>query len=138
MDAELEAVPGIQDVLERWQGPKAVASSSSLRRLQEKLSQTGLARYFHPHVYSGEQVQNGKPAPDLFLFAADRLDLSPDRCLVIEDSANGVRAAAAAGMTVWGFTGGGHADAGLASRLSDAGAAQVVPDHAALKALLTG
>jgi HAD superfamily hydrolase (TIGR01509 family) len=88
--------------------PKAVASSSSIRSLESKLRRTGLWDHFTPHIYSGEQVPRGKPEPDLFLLAAKSMDIDPERCLVIEDSINGVRAARAAGMRVWGFLGGSH------------------------------
>ena len=129
MDRDLVAVDGITPLLEACRLPKAVASSTRLRRLNEKLRQTGLHRYFDPHIYSGEQVRNGKPAPDLFLFAAANLQAAPDECLVIEDSVNGVRAGRAAGMTVWGFTGGSHGSEALKDRLFEAGAAEVCPGH---------
>ena len=102
--------------------PKAVASSSSLRSLENKLRRTGMWDHFAPHVYSGEQVQRGKPEPDLFLHVANRLGVDPERCLVIEDSINGVRAARAAGMRVWGFLGGSHLKNRTGDHLLDAGA----------------
>lgn len=132
MDLELTDIDGIKPLLEAYNGPIAVASSSRLTRLGDKLRQTGLYRYFDPHIYSGEQVANGKPAPDLFLHAAQRLGVAPESCLVIEDSVNGVLAGRAAGMAVWGFVGGGHANDALASRLAAAGAAAVLPDHGEL------
>ena len=122
---QLRAVEGLQPLLASLTKPKAVASSSTVRSLQRKLSLTGLADWFGPHVYSAEHVANGKPAPDLFLHAARQLDQPPADCLVIEDSVNGVLAGVAAGMQVWGFTGGGHADAGLGDRLAEAGASRV-------------
>jgi beta-phosphoglucomutase-like phosphatase (HAD superfamily) len=82
-------------------------------------------------------VQNAKPAPDLFLHAAAALGVAPAECLVIEDSGHGVTAARAAGMRVWGFLGGGHADAALGERLVAAGAERLVrswPDAADLLA----
>jgi beta-phosphoglucomutase-like phosphatase (HAD superfamily) len=129
MDLELEAIAGAAGMLEVCNGPKAVASSSRLKRLHAKLRQTGLFGYFDPHIYSGEQVENGKPAPDLFLHAATALDVEPASCLVIEDSVNGVLAGRAAGMTVWGFVGGGHANEDLERRLFAAGASEVLPTH---------
>lgn len=129
MDLELEQIAGAARMLEACDGPKAVASSSRLIRLHAKLHQTGLFRYFDPHIYSGEQVENGKPAPDLFLHAATALDVDPAGCLVIEDSVNGVLAGCAAGMTVWGFVGGGHANEDLEQRLLAAGAAEVLASH---------
>jgi HAD superfamily hydrolase (TIGR01509 family) len=122
---ELVAVDGIQDLLDQFSGPVAVASSSSLKSLHQKLEMTSLLAHFDPHIYSGEQVDKGKPAPDLFLMAAARLGQSPGDCIVLEDSVNGVRSGIAAGMEVWGFTGGGHGDEGLPDRLQQAGAHQI-------------
>lgn len=108
--------------------PKAVASSSGAAFLREKLRLTGLLPAFDPHVYSADLVARAKPHPDIFLHAAQALDTDPARCLAIEDSVNGVTSARAAGMTVWGFAGGGHMDAASAGRLSEAGAYRVVSD----------
>ncbi len=123
--ANLRAIEGVEQVLARLSVPKAVASSSTVRSLKRKLALTGLAGWFGEHVYSAEHVVHGKPAPDLFLHAVDRLGVPAAECVVIEDSVNGVRAGVAAGMRVWGFTGGGHADAGLGQRLAEAGAERV-------------
>ena len=81
-------------------------------------------------------MREGKPAPDIFLYAAEQLNIAPSRCLVIEDSVNGVIAGLAAGMPVWGFVGGGHCFDGHAERLSAAGAERVVENFPALTALL--
>ena len=124
---DLRAVEGLEAYLAGLRRPKAVASSSTVRSLTRKLSLTGLTDWFGEHVYSAEHVENGKPAPDLFLHAADRLGVAPGGCVVIEDSVMGVQAGIAAGMEVWGFTGGGHADAGLGDRLAAAGAVAVFP-----------
>src|SRR3546814_20816286 len=80
---------------------------------------------FAPHIFSVALVGRGKPAPDLFLHAARALNAAPGACLVIEDSVAGVTAACRAGMTAFGFTGGGHCDPELAARLLEAGAALV-------------
>lgn len=136
IDRELSEISGIKTFLENHTGPRAVASSSRLKRLMHKLQRTGLHRFFAPHIYSGEQVPNGKPAPDLFLFAARNLGVDPAITLVIEDSANGVKAGLAAGMTVWGFVGGGHSHQGHADQLLKAGAHNVVDSHDNLAALL--
>ena len=104
-------------------GPlKAVASSSGSTLLKVKLEATGLWEVFAPHVYGGDRVERGKPAPDIFLLAAEGLGVDPARCLVIEDTENGVRAACAAGMTVWALTGGGHMTPTDGERLIAAGA----------------
>ena len=87
---------------------------------------TGLWDRFAPHVYSAEHVTHSKPAPDLFLLAARELGVEPAQCLVIEDSVNGVNAAHAAGMRVWGFMGGGHMDEHSRKRLIAARAERIV------------
>jgi len=72
------------------------------------LKLTGLFDLFSPNLFSASMVAHGKPAPDLFLFAASRMGAEPRYCLVIEDSAAGMRAGKAAGMAVFGFVGGTH------------------------------
>ena len=86
------------DWLEEERLPKAVATSTRRSRAIPKLSSAGLATRFGALV-GGDEVARGKPAPDIFLLAAERLGASPSSCLVLEDSAPGVRAALAAGMT---------------------------------------
>lgn len=115
--------------------PKAVASSSGAGFLREKLRLTGLLEAFDPHIYSADLVARAKPHPDVFLHAAEALGVSPDGCLAIEDSVNGVLSARAAGMTVWGFAGGGHMDAASSARLVEAGAERVVCDWEEAKGL---
>ncbi len=109
-------------------GAIAVASSARALFLESKLKRMGLWGHAAPHIYSADLVVNGKPAPDVFLYAADKLSVDPARCLVLEDSENGVRAGRAAGMTVWGFLGGGHVYDGHAERLCEAGAHDNVED----------
>jgi HAD superfamily hydrolase (TIGR01509 family) len=106
--AALQPIPGIAAMLSALDAPYCVASSSDLDRVRFSLTMTGLASYFGERLYTAEMVARGKPAPDLFLFAAQRMGVEPARALVIEDSISGVQAAKAAGMTVWGFTGGSH------------------------------
>jgi HAD superfamily hydrolase (TIGR01509 family) len=119
-------IDGIGSVLEGLKIPHCVASSSPLDRVSLSLSLTGLAGHFGDRLYTAQMVDRGKPAPDLFLYAARRMQADPSRTLVIEDSVSGVRAAKAAGMTVWGFVGGSHYRSrdGRAS-LRDAGADRV-------------
>jgi HAD superfamily hydrolase (TIGR01509 family) len=119
-------IDGIGSVLEGLKIPHCVASSSTLDRVSLSLSLTGLAGHFGDRLYTAQMVDRGKPAPDLFLYAARRMQADPSRTLVIEDSVSGVRAAKAAGMTVWGFVGGSHYRSrdGRAS-LRDAGADRV-------------
>jgi HAD superfamily hydrolase (TIGR01509 family) len=111
-------------------GRIAVASSSRAQFLQAKLKRMGLYDLAAPHVYSADLVAVGKPAPDIFLYAAEKIGAAPARCLVLEDSVNGVKAGVAAGMTVWGFTGGGHCYDGHGERLSAVGAERVVSNFA--------
>ena len=128
MIAHLTEVPGALEAISRLTLPKAIASSGSRAGLERKLKQTGLWDHFVPHVYSADHVARAKPAPDLFLLAAEELGVAPKDCLVLEDSVNGVTAARAAGMTVWGFLGGGHVHDGLGPRLLSAGAERQVRD----------
>jgi HAD superfamily hydrolase (TIGR01509 family) len=101
-------IEGVRSVLEGLQTPHCVASSSDFDRVSFSLSLTGLAPHFGKRLYTAQMVERGKPAPDLFLYAAERMRADPRRTLVIEDSVSGVRAAKAAGMTAWGFVGGSH------------------------------
>lgn len=131
---ELRPIPGIKAALDALPAvPRAVASSSTPARLEQTLQLTGLWNCFAPHIYSATQVARGKPAPDLFLFAADRLGVAPANCIVIEDSVAGVQAAQAAGMRVIGLTAGSHAaDARLTQRLTALHPDAVVADSADL------
>jgi HAD superfamily hydrolase (TIGR01509 family) len=130
METRLTEVPGALAAVQSVRGLKAVASSSREAALEKKLKKTGLWEHFAPHVYSAEHVTHAKPAPDLFLHAADALKISPSDCLVIEDSVNGVTAAQAAGMRVWGFMGGGHMDEHSRARLQAAKVERVIEDWA--------
>lgn len=134
----LGEVPGAARAVAAVRGQKAVASSSRVALLRDKLEMTGLAPLFAPHIYSTEQVARGKPAPDIFLFAAERLGVEPRNCLVIEDSLNGVRAGRAAGMAVWGFIGGGHCDAAFGEQLRKAGAERIIGDWGEAENLFAG
>ncbi len=102
-ERDLVPVPGIVDALARLDRPKCVASSSSHESLRRNLSKTGLYEAFAGCIFSGDEVRHGKPAPDLFLHAADRMGATPDRCVVVEDSVHGVIAGRAAGMRVLAF-----------------------------------
>jgi len=106
--AALRPIEGVDSVLKELQIPHCVASSSDIARVSLSLSLTGLARYFGSRLYTSQMVKRGKPAPDLFLHAAEQMRAEPRRTLVIEDSVSGVTAGKAAGMTVWGFVGGSH------------------------------
>jgi HAD superfamily hydrolase (TIGR01509 family) len=106
--SELRPIEGVGAVLAALKTPFCVASSSDFDRVSFSLAVTGLAPLFGTRVYTSQMVKHGKPAPDLFLYAAEAMRADPRRTLVIEDSASGVAAGKAAGMTVWGFVGGSH------------------------------
>jgi HAD superfamily hydrolase (TIGR01509 family) len=133
---ELRNVPYIGEALAAIDLPKCVASSGTPEKIRHGLTCAGLYDQLAPHIFSASQVRRGKPAPDLFLFAAERMTASPDRCLVIEDSVPGITGARAAGMTVVGFHGGSHCQAGHAEILRSAGAAVTFDDMRQLPALI--
>lgn len=107
-ERELEPVAGAVDVLEKLEAggvPYCLASSGSHERIRVGHRRTGLDRWFDDErIFSSEDVGRGKPAPDLFLYAAERMGVAPEKCVVVEDSPLGVKAAVAAGMDVFGFT----------------------------------
>ncbi|MGR3199410.1 MAG: HAD family hydrolase [Paracoccus sp. (in: a-proteobacteria)] len=105
---ELAPTPGIDAVLRALRRPVCVATSSSPPRVARTLQLLGLADRFGPHVFTASQVAHGKPAPDLFLFAAAKMGCDPDHALVIEDSVPGLQAARAAGMRALHYAGGAH------------------------------
>jgi len=122
----LRPIPGVGSLVSALRTPFCVASSSDLDRVSLSLTLTGLAVHFGDRMFTAQMVSRGKPAPDLFLYAAARMQASPSRTVVIEDSVSGVMAAKAAGMTVWGFVGGSHYRArDGCSMLYDAGADRV-------------
>lgn len=126
LEQALRPVHDVDAVLSGLRVPHCVASSSDLDRVSLSLKVTGLAPHFETRIYTAQMVRHGKPAPDLFLHAAEKMGAAPARTLVIEDSVSGVQAGKAAGMTVWGFVGGSHYR-GRAGRaiLSAAGADRV-------------
>lgn len=134
---DLNEVPGARDFLSTLNIPKAVASSSRRLSLHKKLKKLDLWSSVAPHVYSAEEVERGKPSPDIFLHAAAQIGALPIGCLVIEDSVSGIRAARAANMTVWGFVGGAHCYQGYDRILLNAGAEWVAPDFEALRKKLS-
>jgi HAD superfamily hydrolase (TIGR01509 family) len=134
--ASLEAIPGIVQALDGISMAVCVASSGSPERIRTSLTLVGLYDRFVPNVFSAQQVENGKPAPDLFLFAAAQMQVAPVRCLVIEDSLPGVVAARAAGMTVLGFHGGSHCRPITAKTLRGAGAVATFDDMRQLPDLI--
>jgi len=135
-DGKLKPIPGVVDLVAKLASKKCVASSSGPQSIKHSLSLVGLWERFAPYVYSAHQVKNGKPAPDLFLYAAAQLQTPPSSCLVIEDSLAGVRAAKAAKMRVFGFVGGSHCSPGHADVLRREGVEQVFSDMKVVAELL--
>lgn len=129
---EVKTVDGIEDLLDAITTNICVASTTQMKFLPGKLERTGLADYFGAAVYSGDMVENGKPAPDLFLLAAKKTGRTPDQSIVVEDSVNGVRGGKSARMFTIGFTGGSHTYDGHGQALLDAGANIVVDSHSNL------
>jgi len=130
---QVTPMKGIRAVLEGLTIPFCIASSGGYDKMNITLGTTGLMPFFEGRLYSAVDVPRGKPAPDVFLYAAERMGAVPARTAVIEDSVNGVLAGCAAGMTVFGF-------AGLtpAEKLSEAGAERTFTEMQALPALLAG
>ncbi len=122
---KLKPIPGAVDFVKAVKNKKCVASSNGPQTLKFTLGLVGLWDSFAPNIFSALQVKNGKPAPDLFVFAAKQMGAEAASCLVIEDSIAGVRAAKAANMRVFGFAGGSHCGPEHANNLKNEGAEEV-------------
>lgn len=123
----LAATPFVAEALDALSAfPRCVASGTPVETLTIALRATGLYDHFAPHLFSSAMVARGKPAPDVFLYAAAGMDAHPADCIVIEDSEHGVRAALAADMDVIGFVGGSHCGERHADTLR--GAAHIIRD----------
>jgi HAD superfamily hydrolase (TIGR01509 family) len=133
---DLRAIANVGDAIAAIDLPKCVASSGTPEKIRHGLTCAGLYDILAPHIFSATQVKRGKPAPDLFLFAAEQMRASPEGCVVIEDSVPGITGALAAGMSVLGFHGGSHCRPGHADKLRAAGAATVFDDMRQLPALI--
>jgi HAD superfamily hydrolase (TIGR01509 family) len=105
-EAELRPVEGVAEALDRISIPTCVASSGTPGSIETKLRLTGLWERFEGRVFSAADVEHGKPAPDVFLYAAEQMGVEPAACAVVEDSPFGIQAAAAAGMRSFGYAGG--------------------------------
>ena len=103
---EVQPVEGIVDALERISGDTCVASSGTHEKMRRTLGATGLYERFEGRIFSATDVEHGKPAPDLFLYAAERMGARPETCAVVEDSPFGIAAAKAAGMRAFAYAGG--------------------------------
>lgn len=135
---ELREIPGITELLVGSDMARCVASSGTPERIGLSLSITGLDACFAPEtIFSSKFVAAGKPAPDLFLYAAEQMGVAPEECLVVEDSPHGITAARSAGMLAVGLTAGRHMRPNTIERLSAAGAHHIVPDVEALRELIS-
>lgn len=127
----VQPVEGIREVIEALTIPYCIASSGGYDKMRITLGTTKLMPLFEGRLFSATEVPRAKPAPDIFLFAAERMSASPARTAVIEDTVNGVRAGRAAGMTVFGYV-----DLTPAERLIEAGATRTFTQMSELPALL--
>ena len=117
--------------------PKAVASSSTTQWVRTHLDHLGLANVFGDHIYSGrEHVDRGKPAPDLYWYAADRLGVPIERCTIVEDSEVGAKGAIASGARVIGLVAGAHCLPGHDARLKALGVREIAYSFDELRRLL--
>ena len=114
---EVRAVEGVANIIRMLDVPYCVASSGDHSKMRATLGATGLLSLFDGRIFSAVDVARAKPAPDIFLHAAEKMQTDPARTTVIEDSVNGIAAARAAGMTVYGYV-----DLTPAARLIEAGA----------------
>lgn len=137
LSQEVRAIPHVVHALSWLRGPKCVASSSGTDRVRISLDATELTRFFGRNLFSANDVNEGKPAPDLYLHVAHQMNIPAKDCIVVEDSPFGVMAAVTAGMAAIGFVGGSHADEDLAGKLKDAGATTVIADMRTLKRAVT-
>ena len=136
-DRDIPHIEGIEAVLSGFDVPMAVCSNSSVRRLDRSIARTPLADRFGAHIYSAEQVPAPKPAPDLALFACERLGVAPEQAIFMDDNPHGVLCAAAAGCLAVGFVGPSEHRKGHAQILRDAGAEHVVHGMAEFHDLLS-
>jgi HAD superfamily hydrolase (TIGR01509 family) len=133
---DLPTIPHVGAAIAAIGLPKCVASSGTPDKIRHGLTCAGLYDLLAPGIFSASQVERGKPAPDLFLFAAAQMRTAPARCIVIEDSIPGITGALAAGMTVLGFHGGSHCRPDYDETLRAAGAALTFDDMRQLPDLI--
>lgn len=125
---EVKAIPGVREALIAIELPLAVASNSRLHNVESSLRRAGLTERVAGNIFCAEMVPSPKPAPDVYLLAAERMGVAPGHCLVVEDSPTGVLAARTAGMQVIGFTGASHIPAGHDLALRELGVGAVIND----------
>ncbi|CAM5509357.1 HAD superfamily hydrolase (TIGR01509 family) [Aquamicrobium terrae] len=135
---EVRAIDGVRDAVAAVSVPRCICSNSRSERIAFMLEKTGLSPLFAGRIFSALETPTGKtkPAPDVFLYAAETLGAKPADTFVIEDSVHGVAGARAAGMRVVGFTGASHSYPGHADALTEAGAETVIRRWAELNGVL--
>ncbi len=133
--SEVRAIDGAHEAVASVTTKRCVCSNSRSERLDVMLTRTRLKPFFEGHIFSALETPSGKPkpAPDVFLHAAEAMDADPAQTFVIEDSVHGIAGAKAAGMRVIGFTGAAHSYSGHADALTAAGAETVIRRWAELK-----
>ncbi|TGQ11787.1 MULTISPECIES: HAD family phosphatase [unclassified Mesorhizobium] len=136
--SDVRIIDGAREAVAAVTVPRAVCSNSSTERVQSMLEKVRLLPFFAGRIFSGLDIpsKKTKPAPDVFLYAAEKLRANPKNTFVIEDSVHGIAGARAAGMRVIGFTGAGHSYPGHADALTEAGAETVIRRWAELNGTL--
>jgi len=136
--AELKAIEGVHAAVASVTTRRCICSNSGQKRLEMMLTKTRLLPFFENTIFSSLDTPSAKPkpAPDVFLYAAEKMEAAPKRCFVIEDSVHGIAGARAAGMRVIGFTGASHTHPGHADLLTEAGAETVIHRWADFPAVL--
>ncbi|TKT81160.1 HAD family hydrolase [Aquamicrobium sp. LC103] len=137
--AEVRAIDGVHEAVAAIRTKRCICSNSRTERLNAMLERTRLLPFFQGHIYSSLETptKKPKPAPDVFLYAAEQFGADPRKTFVVEDSIHGIAGAKAAGMRVIGFTGGSHTHPGHADALTEAGAETVIRRMADLDGVLS-
>jgi HAD superfamily hydrolase (TIGR01509 family) len=136
--SDVRAIDGVREAVATVTTQRCICSNSPSERIEFMLEKVGLLPFFASRIFSALETPTGKtkPAPDVFLLAAEKLNAKPENTFVIEDSVHGVAGARAAGMRVIGFTGAGHSYPGHADALTEAGAETVIRRWAELKSVI--
>ncbi|TPI29220.1 HAD family phosphatase [Mesorhizobium sp. B3-1-6] len=136
--ADVRIIEGAREAVAAVTAPRAVCSNSRTERVEFMLEKVRLLPFFAGRIFSGLDIpsKKTKPAPDVFLYAAEQLGANPKNTFVIEDSVHGIAGARAAGMRVIGFTGAGHSYPGHADALTEAGAETVIRRWAELNSTI--
>jgi HAD superfamily hydrolase (TIGR01509 family) len=136
--SDVRAIDGVREAVATVTTQRCICSNSPSERIEFILEKVGLLPFFAGRIFSALETPTGKtkPAPDVFLLAAEKLNANPENTFVIEDSVHGVAGARAAGMRVIGFTGAGHSYPGHADALTEAGAETVIRRWAELKSVI--